>query len=134
MRSPRFRLKLGVNVPGTIHMVRTYADFTFIILLEVHDLLQANSYANAIPSFRFWSGRKKLCSSVQIETGVLCEIGCGDGARVICLFARVIQQSGFWTQKIQANVHYCLPCLAPRRDAPSARRSALDSSIQACAD
>ena len=44
---------------------------------------------------------------MQIETGLLCEIGCGDGARVICLFARVIQQLGFWTQKIQANVAYC---------------------------
>ena len=31
-----------------------------------------------------------------------------DGARVICLFARLIQQLGFWTQGIQANVcYYC---------------------------
>ena len=44
---------------------------------------------------------------MQIETGFLCEIGCGDGARVICLLARVIQQLGFWTQEIQANVDYC---------------------------
>ena len=43
---------------------------------------------------------------MQIETGLLCEIGCGDGARVICLFALVIQQLGFWTQKIQSNVDY----------------------------
>ena len=39
-----------------------------------------------------------------IETGFSYEIGCGDGARVICLFARVIQQLVFWAQKIQANV------------------------------
>ena len=32
---------------------------------------------------------------------------CGDGARVIRFFARVIQQLGFWTQKIRANVDYC---------------------------
>ena len=36
----------------------------------------------------------------KIETGFLC----GDGARVTRVFARVIQQLGFWTQKIQANV------------------------------
>ena len=39
----------------------------------------------------------------KIETGFLCR----DGARVILFFARVIQQLGFWTQKIQANVDYC---------------------------
>ena len=46
---------------------------------------------------------------MEIETGFLCDIGCGDGARAIkCLFARrVIQQLGFWTQKLQANVYYC---------------------------
>ena len=43
---------------------------------------------------------------MQIETGLLREIGCGDGARVICLFTRVIQQLGCWTQKIQANADY----------------------------
>ena len=32
---------------------------------------------------------------------------CGYGARVIRFFARVIQQLGFWTQKIQPNVDYC---------------------------
>ena len=37
----------------------------------------------------------------------MCEIGCGDGARVICSLARVIKQIGFWTQKIQANVDHC---------------------------
>ena len=34
------------------------------------------------------------------------EIGCGDGTRFICWFARVIQQLGFWTLKSQANVDY----------------------------
>ena len=65
-----------------------------------------------MPSSRFWSGLKHA-PFVQIETGFSCEIGCGGGAPVICLFARVIQQLGSWTQKIQANVDYC--CLAPRR-------------------
>ena len=32
---------------------------------------------------------------------------CGDGARVILLFARVIQQLDFRTQKLQINVDYC---------------------------
>ena len=57
---------------------------------------------------------QKPISFVQIETGLLCEIGCGDGARVICLFALVIQQLGFWTQKVQANVDYC--CVWRRED------------------
>ena len=38
---------------------------------------------------------------VQIETGFLCEIGCGDGAQVICLFARVIQQLVFRLRKFK---------------------------------
>ena len=49
---------------------------------------EADSYANPIPSFRFWSGRKNEYYSCKIETGFLC----GDGARIICPFARVIQQ------------------------------------------
>ena len=61
------------------------------------------SYANPIPSFRFWSGRENKYHSCKIETGFLC----GDGARVIRFFACMIQQLGFWTQKIQANVDYC---------------------------
>ena len=44
---------------------------------------------------------------MQIETGFLCEIGCGDSVRLNGLLARVIQQLGFGTQKIQANVDYC---------------------------
>ena len=58
-----------------------------------------------------------------------------DGAGVISLFARVIQQLGLRTQKIQANVHYSNTAMsgtAKRR--ASALRSALDLSIQACAD
>ena len=60
----------------------------------------------------------------KVETGFLC----GDGARVIRFFARVIQQLGLWTQKFQANVDYCYVRAVPR-----AFRSALDSSIQAYA-
>ena len=56
---------------------------------------KADSYANPTPSFRFWFRSLKQISFVQIETGFLCEIGCGDGAPIICLFARVIQQLGF---------------------------------------
>ena len=52
-------------------------------------------------------------NTAGIETGFLCEIGCGDGARVICLLARVIQQFRFWTQKIHADVDYC--CYVWRR-------------------
>ena len=59
-------------------------------------------YADPIPSFRFWSGRQNKYHWCKIETGFLC----GDGARVIRFFARVIQQLRFWTQKIQANVDY----------------------------
>ena len=40
-------------------------------------------------------------------------------------FVRVVQQLGFWTEKIQANVDYCYV----RRRA-ECNRSALDSSIQ----
>ena len=60
-------------------------------------------YANPIPSFRFWSGRKNKSHSCKIGAGFLC----GDGARVIRFFGRVIQRLGFWTQKNQANVDYC---------------------------
>ena len=54
--------------------------------------------------FLLWSGRKnKYHCSCKIETGFLC----GDGARVIIFCARVIQQLGFRTQKLQANFDYC---------------------------
>ena len=39
----------------------------------------------------------------KIETGFLC----GEGARVILFVALVIQQLGFLTQNVQANVDYC---------------------------
>ena len=45
----------------------------------------------------------KIELSCKIETGFLC----GDHARVVRFFARVIQQLGFRTQKIQANADYC---------------------------
>ena len=69
-----------------------------------HSNQKADPYANPIPSFRFWSGRKNKYNSCKIETGVLC----GDGTRVICFFARVIQQQlGFRSHTIQANVVHC---------------------------
>ena len=70
---------------------------------------KADYYADPIPSFRFWSGRENKALSCKIETGFLC----GDGARVIRFFARVILQLGFWTQKIQASVDY--RCYVRRR-------------------
>ena len=60
-----------------------------------------NFYANPIESSGFWSDRYNIASFVQIETDFSCEFGCGDGALAICLFARVIQQLGIWTQKSQ---------------------------------
>ena len=77
--------------------------FNITTYFFVHVHSQADYYAYPIPSLRFWSGRKNKTLSCKIETGFLC----GDGARVIRFFARVIQQLGFWTQKIQANVDYC---------------------------
>ena len=49
---------------------------------------QADYYADPTPSFRFWSGRKNKYNSCKVETGFMC----GDGARVIRFYARVIQQ------------------------------------------
>ena len=69
--------------------------------------------------------------SCIIETGFLC----GDGARAIRFFARVIQQLSFWTQKFQAIVDYCYvrhraecTSLGPRLEHPSLRS---DSSLAA---
>ena len=97
---------------------------------------KADYYADPIPSFRFWSDRKNKYHSCKIETGFLC----GDGARVIrFFFARVIQQLGFWTQKIQANVDYCYvrrraecTALGPGLEYPSLRSgSSLDARRRA---
>ena len=92
---------------------------------------EAGYYADPIPSFRFWSGRKNKHNPCKIETGFVC----GDGAGVIHFFARVIQQLGFWTQKIQANVDYCYvrrraecTSLGPGLEYPSLRS---DSSLAA---
>ena len=93
---------------------------------------KAGYYADPIPSFRFWFGRKnKYNYSCKIKIGFLC----GDGARVILCFARVIQQLRFWTHKIQANVDYCYvrrraecTSLGPRLEHPSLRS---DSSLAA---
>ena len=62
---------------------------------------------NPIPRFRFWSRSKNNARLCKMKTSFTCEIGCGDGTRVICLFARVIQQLDFWTYKSQANVDDC---------------------------
>ena len=62
--------------------------------------LQADSDANPIPSLGFWSLQRKtnlVCATHVIETGFSCEIGSVDGARIIRLFARLIQQLGLWT-------------------------------------
>ena len=73
-------------------------------VFEAHRIShQADYCADPIPSFRFWSGRKNNDHSCKTEKGFLS----GDGARVIRFVARVIQQLGFWIQKIQANVDYC---------------------------
>ena len=73
----------------------------------------------------------KIKLSCKIETGFLY----GDHARVILCFARVIQQLGFWAQKIQANVDYCYvrrraerASLGPGLEHPSLRS---DSSLAA---
>ena len=85
---------------------------------------KADYYADPIPSFRFWSGRKNKSHWCKIETGFLC----GDGARLIRFIARVIQQLGFWTKQIQANVDYYYvrrraecTSLGPRLEHPSLR-------------
>ena len=66
---------------------------------------KADSYADPIPNL----GQVAKTNIVRANRNRFsCEIGCGgDGARVICSFARVIQQLGFGAQKIQANVDYC---------------------------
>ena len=43
----------------------------------------------------FGQVRKKNIVRAKIETGFLCEIGYGDGARVIYLFALLIQQLAY---------------------------------------
>ena len=70
--------------------------------------LKPDYCVDPIPSFGFGFGRKNESHSCKIEIG----FSRGDGARVIRFFARVIQQLGFWTQKIQASVDYCY---VPRR-------------------
>ena len=44
---------------------------------------------------------------MQIETGFLCGIGCGDGARVLCFVCSSDSAVRFRNQKIQADVDYC---------------------------
>ena len=56
-------------------------------------------------------------SFVRIETGLSCEIGCGDGTRAICLFVRVIvQQFSYVSEhKKSSQRQLRLIYLAPRR-------------------
>ena len=96
---------------------------------------EADSYANPIPSFRFWSFRKNKYHSWNIETGFLF----GDGARVIRFFDGVIQQLGFWTQKIQANIDYChvrrraeCTSLGPGLEHPSLRSDSMSGREETC--
>ena len=77
--------------------------FNYETCYSIAFLDKTGPYADPIPSFRFWSGRKNEYHSCKIETG----FSCGDDARVVRFFARAIQQLGFWTQKIQANADYC---------------------------
>ena len=97
--------------------------------------VEADYYADPIPRFRFWSGRKNKFRSFQIETGMLC----GDGARVIHFFAYVINQLGFGTRKIQANVDdwyvrrraECTS-LGPGREHPSLRSDSMSGREETC--
>ena len=76
--------------------------FCFVCHISGRGTISFYFYSGPIPSFRFWSGRNNESYWCKIETGFLC----GDGARVIRFFDRVIQQLGFWTLKIQANVDH----------------------------
>ena len=95
--------------------------------------VEADYYAASIPSF--WYGRKKKYHSWNIETGFLF----GDGARVIRFFDGVIQQLGFWTQKIQANIDYChvrrraeCTSLGPGLEHPSLRSDSMSGREETC--
>ena len=108
-----------------------YCRYTVFWLSRQNCTLKADCYADPVPSFRFWTGRKNRHDSCKIETGFLCR----DGARVIRFFARVIQQLGFGTPKIEANFNYCYvrrrvesTSLGPGLKQPSLRS---DSSLAA---
>ena len=61
------------------------------------------------------ASKQTKTTAAGIETGISCKIGYGDGAMAICLFAHVIHQSTFRTEKIEARVDYCTAiCLASR--------------------
>ena len=96
-------------------------------------LVEADSCANPIRASDFGQVTKINLVRAKIETGFLCEIGCGDGARVICFVCSCNSAVRFLNSENLSQSLLPL-CLAPRRDAPSALRSALDSSNQACAD
>ena len=79
-------------------------------------------------------GSQKKTRFVQNEAGFMCEIGCGDGTRVIRLFARVIQQLplvGFKTQKIEASVDCCYVWRFDRPWTQASKPALTDSSLAA---
>ena len=73
--------------------------------------VMADYYADPIPSFRFWSGRKNKTLSCKIETGFLC----GDNAQIVLFFARVIQQLVRFFDSENSTQRRLLRCPAPRR-------------------
>ena len=68
--------------------------------------------------------QKHISFEQKNETRFLCEIGPGDDARVIYLFARVIQQLGRWAQKKSSHRPYPaldtfkISCLDPASTRP----------------
>ena len=63
---------------------------------------EADSYANPIPSFRFWLGRKNNLSFVQNRNRLLVRRWCSSHL----FFCWCDSEFSFWTQKIQANAEY----------------------------
>ena len=70
---------------------------------------------------------------MQIETGFLCGIGCGDGARVLCFVCSSDSAVRFRNQKIQADVDYC--CVWRRAECtslgPGLKHPLTDSNLAA---
>ena len=64
-----------------------------------------NFTAGKVPTttLKFWSSRKNKSRSCKSKQASCAKSDAG-------LFARVMQQLGFWTQKIQDNVDYCYGC------------------------
>ena len=80
----------------------------------------ADSYANAIPSFMIslFGEVARTISFVQIETGFLCQVACGDGARWCsghCFFDHMIQQRVFGLKKFKPTPTTAISDAAKRR-------------------